>query len=363
MAPKARWLYPIHGITYFLSNPGLWPRVILPFIVLLLVTIALMVLAFIYLLPIQADFLIRHSWPHWLAYGAAVLFTLLEGALGSLITYLALMPLWEDALFDAVLRTRKLGYVIDSAHGDYRSCLNGVLAGLYIIFFQSFVLLFFQILSLILLLPLHVVPVIGTIIYCYLNGWVLSFSKRIHYDVELCKLSVNQSRKFGWKHRSEFCEFGAVAVFLEMTPVLNLLFFWTNVVGAALWVADDIEEARRQDRLASRSATGQDSGSHYVTFHPYDSALPGLPSEPLLGGYNYDSYGGNSHSQVAPNQAPPYQAPPYQAHQYQQQQQHQQQYQQQQYQQQQPQQYYQQQYQQQPQQYQQQKPKQSSGQY
>jgi hypothetical protein len=42
---------------------------------------------------------------------------------------------------------------------------------------------------------------------------------------------VNQSRKYAWKHRAEFCEFGAVAVLLEMTPVLNLLFFWTNVVG------------------------------------------------------------------------------------------------------------------------------------
>ncbi|KAF9992246.1 hypothetical protein BGZ80_007021 [Entomortierella chlamydospora] len=309
MAPKAPWLYPVQGVAYFLSNPGLWPRVILPFIILLLATIALMVLAFVFLLPIQADFLVRHSWPHWLAYAAAVLFTLLEAALGSLITYLALMPFWEDALFDAVLRSRKLGYVVDSAHGDYRTCLNGVAASLYTILFQSIVLLFFQIVSLVLLLPLHVIPVAGTIIYCYLNGWVLSFSKRIHYDVELCKM-----RKYGWKHRNEFCEFGAVAVFLEMTPVLNLLFFWTNVVGTALWVADEIEEARRQDRLA-RSVAGQGhSGSHYVTFHPYDSALPGLPSEPLLGGHSYDSYGANS---------PQYQPPPYQVQQYNQQQQQQ----------------------------------------
>lgn len=43
--------------------------------------------------------------------------------------------------------------------------------------------------------------------------------------------SVNESRKYAWKNRTHFCEFGAMAVFLEMTPVLNLLFFWTNVVG------------------------------------------------------------------------------------------------------------------------------------
>ncbi|KAF9118432.1 hypothetical protein BGX30_004581 [Mortierella sp. GBA39] len=290
MAHKPRVFYPLKGITYFLSNPGLWPRVIIPFLILTAITITLLILAFTYLLPFQVDFFQDHSWPSWLAYTVAVILTLIEATLGALIAYLALMPLWEDALFDAVLRSRKLGYIIDAAHGDYRSCLQGVLAGLYTIAFQSIVLLVFQVVSLIVLLPLHVVPVVGTIVYCYLNGWVLSFSKRIHYDVELCKLGVNQSRKYAWKHRAEYCEFGAVAVLLEMTPVLNILFFWTNVVGAALWVADEIEEARRQDRLAIRAANSQDS--HYVTFRPYDSNVPGLPTEPLLGSHPYDTYGG-----------------------------------------------------------------------
>jgi len=143
--PKSRLLYPLQGIVYFLSNPGLWPRVILPFLILVIITIVLMVAAFTYLLPLQVDFLTRHSWPGVLAYIVAVLATLLEAALGSLIAYLALMPIWEDALFDAVLRTRKLGYIIDAAHGDYRTCLNGVFAGIYIIAFQSIVLLTVQV--------------------------------------------------------------------------------------------------------------------------------------------------------------------------------------------------------------------------
>src|SRR5690554_5499271 len=102
-----------------------------------------------------------------------------------------------------------------------------------------------------------------------------------------------------------------------MMPVLNLLFFWTNVVGkfrdfmmeimhrdgaeksvsdfisfypskgAALWVADEIEADRRRERIASRLAPGQEQGSHYVTFHPYDSSRPGLPTEPLLQSHDY----------------------------------------------------------------------------
>jgi uncharacterized protein involved in cysteine biosynthesis len=96
MAHKPRLLYPIKGITYFLSNPGLWPRVIIPFLILAAITITLLILAFAYLLPLQVDFFTRHSWPSWLAYTLSVILTLIEAALGALIAYLALMPLWED---------------------------------------------------------------------------------------------------------------------------------------------------------------------------------------------------------------------------------------------------------------------------
>jgi len=45
--------------------------------------------------------------------------------------------------------------------------------------------------------------------------------------------------------------FGAVAVGLEMIPIANLLFMWTNIVGCALWVADEIErDERHQQQIA-----------------------------------------------------------------------------------------------------------------
>jgi hypothetical protein len=96
MAHKPRLFYPLKGITYFLSNPSLWPRVIIPFLILAAITITLLILAFAYLLPLQVDFFTNHSWPSWIAYTVAVILTLIEAALGALIAYLALMPLWED---------------------------------------------------------------------------------------------------------------------------------------------------------------------------------------------------------------------------------------------------------------------------
>jgi hypothetical protein len=52
--------------------------------------------------------------------------------------------------------------------------------------------------------------------------------------------------------------FGATAVALEMIPIANFFFVWTNIVGCALWVADEIEqeEAHLQQDQSSQSLMG-----------------------------------------------------------------------------------------------------------
>ncbi|CAG8808524.1 16063_t:CDS:2, partial [Dentiscutata erythropus] len=52
-------------------------------------------------------------------------------------------------------------------------------------------------------------------------------------------------RKLAWKNRKDYILFGIVAVALELIPIANFIFFWTNVVGAALWTSDIIIEERR----------------------------------------------------------------------------------------------------------------------
>lgn len=73
-----------------------------------------------------------------------------------------------------------------------------------------------------------------------------SWGHHIHYDLEFRGLSVSQSRRLAWKHRSAYCQFGTVAVALELIPLFNLLFMWTNVVGAALYVGDKYEKNERE---------------------------------------------------------------------------------------------------------------------
>src|SRR5438874_1812635 len=87
-------------------------------------------------------------------------------------------------------------------------------------------------------MPLHAIPVIGTILYCYINGWVMTWGHQIHYHIEIKEWTISQSLRFAWKNRFDYSTFGFFAVALELIPIANLLFFWTNVVGAALWTAD-----------------------------------------------------------------------------------------------------------------------------
>jgi len=62
--------------------------------------------------------------------------------------------------------------------------------------------------------------------------------------------------------------FGSVAVALEMIPIANLVFMWTNIVACALWVADEIERDERrqmqqqQEQIAAQDSARSGSPSH-----------------------------------------------------------------------------------------------------
>jgi hypothetical protein len=66
---------------------------------------------------------------------------------------------------------------------------------------------------------------------------------------------VSDSRSFAWRHRSAYSQFGTVAVALELVPLFNLLFMWTNVVGAALYVGDKYEKNEREIAKRNRSTS------------------------------------------------------------------------------------------------------------
>lgn len=93
-----------------------------------------------------------------------------------------------------------------------------------------------------------------------------SWGHHLHYDLEFRGFSVSDSRSFAWRHKSQYCNFGTVAVALELIPIFNLLFMWTNVVGAALWVGDKYEKNERE--IAKRNANNVSTEA--VQYYPKD---------------------------------------------------------------------------------------------
>ncbi|KAG0255578.1 hypothetical protein BG011_005056 [Mortierella polycephala] len=234
-----------------LGHPSLFKHLICPILLTIIWGIAVFIFGFAYLLKIQAHALIRANCPAAVAWIVCIIFVLLEVGVLSILFYLIILPIYQDGLFDRVLKLRGFRHVLKKNEGnDLIKCMRGVSGGLWI--------LLFQILVLIITLPVNLIPILGQMIFATVNGWVLTFSLRFHYDAEIRDISVLQSRREAWQRRSEYTGFGAIAVGLEMIPLANILFVWTNIVGAALWVADEIEEKeeRMQQEQAAQSLMG-----------------------------------------------------------------------------------------------------------
>ncbi|KAI8977879.1 hypothetical protein BDB01DRAFT_801059 [Pilobolus umbonatus] len=168
MAPS--YTYPITGIVFFFTHPELWMKTLCPFLLTLVFGIVSIVLSFVYLLPLQAHALINAGCPTWLAWLVSVILVLLESAVFDLIFFAVTLPIFQDALFDATLKAKGLGRMFDTIVpvSGMRLCCRGISSGLLTVW----MILLAQILILIVTAPLHLIPVAGTVIACYINGWV-----------------------------------------------------------------------------------------------------------------------------------------------------------------------------------------------
>ncbi|KAF9975327.1 hypothetical protein BGZ73_001090 [Actinomortierella ambigua] len=261
--------YPVQGIVYFLGHPQLITSLLCPILLTIIWAIAATIFAFAYLLQLQAHALINVNCPAGVAWFVSVIFVLLEIALMILLFYLIILPIYQDALFDRVLRLRGLKHVLERAQGnDVAKCMRGVHGGLVVVFFQIMVL--------IITLPVNVIPIFGQILFALLNGWVFTFACRFHYNNDIRNISISQGRSEAWANRKSYTSFGSVAVGLEMVPFANLIFMWTNIVGCALWVADEIEQQERQQHNQPHPPHHQDTAGLLTNAGP--SGYPSGPS-------------------------------------------------------------------------------------
>jgi hypothetical protein len=85
---------------------------------------------------------------------------------------------------------------------------------------------------------------------------------------------VRDSYRRAWDHKGNYISFGSIAFALEMIPIFNILFIWTNVVAAGLWIADEYE---KEKGITNKSANGNKSRDIYPVAQPPNTSSERTP--------------------------------------------------------------------------------------
>ncbi|ORX79701.1 hypothetical protein K493DRAFT_321005 [Basidiobolus meristosporus CBS 931.73] len=201
-------------------------------------------IGFGFLISPQAHGLIRAGCPVWLAWVVSVIFYLLESLVFVLLFSLIALPFFQDSLFDYVLVLRGYKRVLENEHAH--ACSRGFRAGI------GYLLV--QILLLVFSIPINLIPLVGTYFFCYLNGFVLAWGYQIHNHIDIKGMSFYESKSYVFRHKRQFSGFGTVAFALEMIPLFNFFFIFSNTIGAALWAADEYASAERNLPISANDA-------------------------------------------------------------------------------------------------------------
>ncbi|KAG2208020.1 hypothetical protein INT46_010756 [Mucor plumbeus] len=232
--------FPLRGFYFFLTHPKqLWLVTLSPIVLTLVFSAFSIGISLKFLLPALVDKFLEWNWPHWMSWFVSIMSTILEGAILNLIFFMILTPIFQDLVFDKTLKASGLEQIFEEEEERddpkvivwWRNVRSSVLVTL--------ILIIVKILFIVLTAPLQLVPVLGTALACYISGWPTAWSQRLHYDIELRGYKVSESYHHARDHKWNYASFGSVAFGLELIPVFNVVFLWTNIVGAALWIAEE----------------------------------------------------------------------------------------------------------------------------
>ena len=167
----------------------------------------------------------------------AALLTLSESS--TIINLLSRTFLIDDALidtFDGTLLSRECTNLVSEgrqikAGGDNIARLGKLIKKPFAKFAPNAIIRY------LLYLPLNFIPVVGTVVFIILQGKRSGPAAHTRY-FQLKEWSQRQRQIHIEEHRGGYTSFGVASFLLEMIPFANLVFAFTNTVGAALWAAD-----------------------------------------------------------------------------------------------------------------------------
>lgn len=232
--------YVVQGLAYFVTHPRLWLTTLCPLLLTLVVAITSVVVLFSVALVPQAEGLEDAGVTSWLSWLLAVMLVLVEIFLVTLIYNLVIMGCYQDKIFEQVMVARGFKDMVEDEE-RHASCARACRSCCRVSLWLRLVLL-------IVTLPLNLIPIIGSIIYAWLNGTILAWEYHLLY-FEFKNFSYGQQKTFINEHKVQYSSFGMQALLMEMIPGVGSLFVFTNTVGAALLAAHLEEEERERGAL------------------------------------------------------------------------------------------------------------------
>ena len=214
-------------------------------------SIAFAIAALCILLPlafIPQAFALSTIMTPWLGIPLALFLALVELLVVIMIfSAVALLPI-TDKLFDQVLVLRGHQALVEADNGNACCGCCSVVSIL-------------NLSTSICTLPLNLIPLVGTVLWLFLNGRLYTWDSHSHYHYELKRRNFWAQRKFVREHWYGYHLFGMQAMALELIPIANVIFIFTNTVGAALWAADMEDELL----LSTTNENNNTSGSQAVS--------------------------------------------------------------------------------------------------
>ncbi|RLN77514.1 hypothetical protein BBJ28_00022930, partial [Nothophytophthora sp. Chile5] len=231
--------YAVRGILYFLGDQQLWRLSVCPVLLTLAVACGVAVTLFTLTLHRQEEALYSAGLSSFLAWLVAVILVLVEVFIVSVIYGLVCLEWYKDKIFAHVLIERGYRELVENEerHSPFlrvvtSCCRVSVLLRLGL---------------LVITLPLNMVPILGNVMYAWLNGTLMAWEAHLYY-FEMKAFDFDQQKEVIAERQLQYSAFGMQAMLLEMIPVVGVIFMFTNSAGAALFAASIEKDLQKQER-------------------------------------------------------------------------------------------------------------------
>ncbi|KAL3657549.1 hypothetical protein V7S43_017516 [Phytophthora oleae] len=240
-------LYAFRGIVFFLRLPALWKKVACPFVLTIVFGVATAYFMLFHTLPRQRGWLDDKNLPEEFAEILAVCIVVTEMFVSTFVFGVVCVDYYLDNIFAFVLKEHGLGKLLEGH--TQRSTAVLVCTSYWL---SRSVLA-------VVSLPLHLVPVVRSLMYVWLHGSVLAWEQHLFY-FELKGFGLRQQQRWIRRYKLQYSSFGMQALLLEMVPCFGPFFMLTNACGSAL-LAEELELGKRLDE--EKTWLGSSDSSEY----------------------------------------------------------------------------------------------------